>query len=207
MGACEATAGRMRCRLDQGHDEPYGPAELGDDRPRRATAHVWNGRCDACGADPKLRPVIRVHDVPPEHAGGSVKFFHLCGRCQDLGGSITSGMIVNAHRCACGKPATRWVESIQAFLCAGCGPDLEKVGLPLTAEDFAKIAGPLTGLFPIRREGDFFDLYEVRIASGQVARVGLIRARAPFWEVLDIMEERAREHVTEAAQHAEGLVQ
>lgn len=194
MAKCESRIGRMGCRLDLGHDEPYGPAEAGGDRPRRATPHVWAGRCDVCGADPALRPVIRVHEQPE----GSGKFFHLCGRCKDQGGSLTSGMVVNGHSCACRKPATRWIESIQAFLCAACGPDLERTGVILTAEDFAKIAGPLTGLFPVRCDGDFYDLFEVRIAAGQITRAGLIRARVPFWDVLDIMEERARAQVTEA---------
>jgi hypothetical protein len=199
MPKCEAKAGnRLLCKLEQGHDEPFGPLEMGDDRPRRPTPHVWNGRCDVCGGDPKERPAIRVHEEPE----GSGRFFHLCGRCQDRGGSTTSGMIVNRHRCACGKPATRWLEAIQAFLCAACGPDREKVGAPLTTAEFAALPGSMTGLFPIRREGDFFDLFEIRIAAGQVTRTAKICDRLPFWEVLDVMEQRAREQVTEAPQRA-----
>lgn len=203
MAKCETKAGRMQCKLEEGHSEPIGPAELGEDRPRRPTAHAWNGRCDACGADPRLRPVIRVHEEPE----GSGKFFHLCGRCQDRGGSLTSGMIVNGHRCACGKPASRWIESVQAFFCPRCGPDREKNGEPMKAEDFAKLKGPLVGLFPIRREGDFFDLYEVKIGGGQILGVSHLRDRAPFWEVLGMINERAEAQVTEAQPRAAEVVQ
>lgn len=196
MAKCEAKAGRLGCKLEAKHDEPFGPAELGNKRPRRLTPHQWAGKCDACQGG----PVLRFHE--DKAADGKVTFLHLCGRCQDRGGSVTSGMIVNGQECACGEPATRWLESIQAFLCAKCGPDKERVGEAMTPADFAKLVGPMSGLFPVHLEGDFWSLFEVRISAGQVTRAALLRDRAPYWEVLDAIEERARAQVTEAPQRA-----
>lgn len=196
MARCEAKAGRLGCKLEQGHDEPFGPPEVipkggKDKRPRRATPHTWAGKCDSC----REGPVIRLHE--DKDKDGKVTFLHLCGRCEDRGGSVTSGMIVNRHPCACGEPATRWIESIQTFLCDSCGPDKEKLGAQLKPEDFAKMKGPLVGLFPIRAEGDFFNLFEVKIAEGKVIGMSLLLDRCPYWEVLDVMRQRHEERVTE----------